>query len=335
MESESVDKLSYSELEKDVGFMCHMSQTYPNAFPYLKGFYNTLNGWRVDRDMEGWKIGRMAWMELISGDIAFEKESDVELPFESRKRNFMKRNHKENPDDVAPSPWFKNDLLALEALFKGDTPKLRLVRGVKIGSAIFGFGSSWELPAGTAYRFETWDKGVSAESSNLRELKNLVDTLKEMGSQGTLKGTKVYLFTDNSTSEVAFFNSTSTSLKLFNLVLEIKKLELEHGTLINLCHVSGEHMKAQGTDSFSRGNLNVGVMAGKSMLSFVPLHLTTLDRHPPLKKWIESWVGSEKLKWLSARQWFRRAHDLEEGSWEENVDGMKLPKVKAGNFVWF
>ena len=33
--------LEYSTLEKDVGFLCHISRTYPVMFPYLKGFYNT------------------------------------------------------------------------------------------------------------------------------------------------------------------------------------------------------------------------------------------------------------------------------------------------------
>jgi hypothetical protein len=342
MESHKEDLLSYSELEKDVGFMCHMSRTYPSTFPYLKGFYNTLNGWRVDRDKEGWKIGRVAWLELISGDVAFENESDVELTFESRKRNFMKLNKRDKPEAVSASPRFLQDLRALNRLFEGDTPKLRLVRGVKVGMSLFGFGdasgsgfgSSWEGKEGIGYRFGTWGDSMNLQSSNLRELKNLVDTLSEMGNQGALKGTEVYLFTDNSTSEAAFHNGTSTSLKLFELVLEIKDLELKHGAIIHLCHVSGERMKAQGSDGLSRGNLNVGVMAGKSMLEFVPLHLNALQRHPPLKAWIESWTGDDRLEWLTPKQWFRRGHDLVENSWEVNIDGMKMPRVKSGFYVW-
>jgi len=32
-------------LEKAIGFLYHSSQTYSAMFPYLKGFYNTLNEW--------------------------------------------------------------------------------------------------------------------------------------------------------------------------------------------------------------------------------------------------------------------------------------------------
>jgi hypothetical protein len=101
---------------------------------------------------------------------------------------------------------------------------------------------------------------MSDESSNLREFTNLVDTLVEMGKQGVLEGTEVFLFTDNSTSEAAFFNGSSTSEKLFELVLKVRKMEMDNGSKIHLCHVLGERMKVQGSDGLSRGNLNVGIV---------------------------------------------------------------------------
>jgi len=39
-------------------------------------------------------------------------------------------------------------------------------------------------------------------------------------------------------------------------------LEMHFGAHINVCHVAGKRMIAQGSDGLSRGNLNVGVMAG-------------------------------------------------------------------------
>ena len=41
--SKDSEGLDYSQLESNVGFLCHVSLTYPAIFPYLKGFYNTLN----------------------------------------------------------------------------------------------------------------------------------------------------------------------------------------------------------------------------------------------------------------------------------------------------
>eukprot|EP00543_Licmophora_paradoxa_P004736 CAMPEP_0202454622 /NCGR_PEP_ID=MMETSP1360-20130828/12306_1 /ASSEMBLY_ACC=CAM_ASM_000848 /TAXON_ID=515479 /ORGANISM="Licmophora paradoxa, Strain CCMP2313" /LENGTH=48 /DNA_ID= /DNA_START= /DNA_END= /DNA_ORIENTATION= len=46
----------------------------------------------------------------------------------------------------------------------------------------------------------------------------------------------------------------------------------------------------QGTDGVSRGALNEGIMKGKSILSYVPLHLSALARSDNLKSWISSWV---------------------------------------------
>ena len=61
---------NYKEMESDAGFLCHISRTYPRLFPYLKGFYNSLNSWRFDRDSDGWKVtSKTALMEMISGDL--------------------------------------------------------------------------------------------------------------------------------------------------------------------------------------------------------------------------------------------------------------------------
>jgi hypothetical protein len=47
--------LEKKTLERDVGFLVHVFMTYSNLRPFLKGFYLTLNGWRSDRNKEGWK----------------------------------------------------------------------------------------------------------------------------------------------------------------------------------------------------------------------------------------------------------------------------------------
>ena len=103
------------------------------------------------------------------------------------------------------------------------------------------------------------------------------------------------------------------------------------GARFHLCHVSGTRMIAQGSDGLSRGNLSVGVMAGKSMLNFVPLHLGALARFPKLKGWIEEWTGMKgKLEWLEPKDWFDRGHDLLPSSGETNVDGIRMPGIKQG-----
>jgi hypothetical protein len=333
--------LNFKDLQSEVGFLCHISRTYPIIFPYLKGFYNTLNNWRWDRDGDRWKMNKTQWTELISGDVFFDVLKDKELSLEQRSRNFRKRQSKEAPEQLVPVPRLSNDLKALKELFSSEFPTLRLIRGSSINFAVFsfgdtsggGFGSSWEIGDDIEFRFGTWGAEVSQSSSNYRELRNLVDTLEEINRNDELFGREIFLFTDNSTSEAAFYNGSSKSEKLFELVLRIKKLEMNHQAKIHIVHVSGERMKVQGTDGLSRGNLNVGVMAGKRMLEFIQIHMTAIDRTSLLKPWLDSFVGSD-VEWLEPKDWFTRGHDLIPNKWESNSDGFKLPCIKPGTFIW-
>jgi len=46
---------------------------------------------------------------MLSGDVAFENEADVELPFENRKRNFTKAHQREKPTEVKTVQRFVSD----------------------------------------------------------------------------------------------------------------------------------------------------------------------------------------------------------------------------------
>jgi hypothetical protein len=339
--------LEHKSLERDVGFLCHISRTYPAIFPYLKGFYNSLNSWRIGRNKDGWKISRTAWMELLSGDVAFDNDDDVELSFENRKRKFTSKHQRsDTPETITAVPRLENDINALTILFNSNKPSLRLVRGKRVSSAVYGFGdasgdgfgSTWTTEKGISYRFGIWGSEMDNSSSNFRELANLVDTLIEMANNDVLRGTEIFLFTDNSTSEAAFFNGSSKSELLFNLILRVRKLEMDSGIKIHFCHVSGERMQHQGTDGLSRGNLNVGVMAGRSMLDFVPIHLTAIERSSTLKPWLISWMG-ESVEFLEPAEWFTRGHDHVKDKWETTGDFddsnvMQYPLLKKGIFIW-
>ena len=334
-----------------MGFLCHLTRTYPSGFPYLKGIYNTLNAWRVGRNIDGWKISRTAWIELLSGDGIMDDEKMVECSFEQRKRKFTERYSGEVPEEVSPVPRLEKDLYALKELFQGDKPSLRLVRGRHHSSVAYGFGdasgdgfgSSWKLRGSQTeskvkYRFGLWGDEADGSSSNFRELANLVETFEAMALENALNGHEVYMFTDNSTAEAAFANGSSTSEKLFDLVLRLRQLEMSQEAKSFVCHVAGERMKQQGTDGLSRGNLTVGVMQGHDMLKYVPLHQTALERSPALKDWLLEWVG-EDAEILDENQWFTRGHDHVLGKWNTTNDFqdnrvMQYPVIKPGTFIW-
>ncbi len=71
-------ELSFKEMEKDVGFLIHLSRAYPSLFPYLRGFYNTMNGWRNRRDNDGWKLTCKEWEEflLLEEDFSLDENGE-------------------------------------------------------------------------------------------------------------------------------------------------------------------------------------------------------------------------------------------------------------------
>ena len=334
------ERLDRKDLESKRGFLIHLARTFHYINPYLKGIHLTMETFRPGRGESGWKWSRKAWVNFLSGELGrpLVKE-EVEKEIKKHKGNHTPDTP---PLTVKIAPRLRDDLRALWKLFSLETPPLRLVRGKSVWEAVYGFGDasgkgfggSWEDRNKIHYRLGSWGSDGDGTSSNFRELKNLVQTLDEMGLKGHLTGREVFLFTDNSTAERAFYKGTSSSELLLLLVLEARMIEARHGCVIRLIHVSGKRMIAQGTDGLSRGNFNEGVMSGKSMLSFVPVSESATERSLTLKPWVEDWASglTRKLEWLTPEDWYTRAHDIK-GS-QRNVDGHWFPAYQKGSYVW-
>jgi hypothetical protein len=174
-----------------------------------------------------------------------------------------------------------------------------------------GFGSSIMTSSGVSYRYGLWGSDLDDASSNFQELFNLteaaaehvatlaflqlehlVDTVAAEAMAGGMHGEEFFLFTDNAVAEAAFFKGTSSNIGPFNLVLQLKQLELEYGFILHVLHVSGRRMIQQGTDGLSRGDTTSGVLRGSSMLEFVPLHLSASQRSSALLGWCATWIPS-------------------------------------------
>lgn len=172
-------------------------------------------------------------------------------------------------------PWFQSDLEAILLLAESDTPRMRVVRNTKIVNAFYGFGdassdgfgATIERKSGVVGRYGLWAADTSDQSSNFRELLNLVETIEEEGAVGNLANTEIWLFTDNATAESCFHKGSSSSQLLHGLILRLRKAELDHRLVLYLVHVAGKRMIAQGTDGLSRGLLLEGVLSGQDMLT--------------------------------------------------------------------
>jgi hypothetical protein len=103
---------------------------------------------------------------------------------------------------------------------------------------------------------------------------------------------------------MCIFKGNSRSESLFELVLRLWLLEMHAGWKLHVVHISGTCMIRQGSDGLSRGDMLSGVMGSKAILSFIPLHLSALERSPKLKPWVESWWPDKSLEWLTHNNWF-------------------------------
>jgi len=92
----------------------------------------------------------------------------------------------------------------------------------------------------------------------LTKLVNLLHAITEATNKGLLKNSELFVFTDNITAELAFYKGTSSSKRLFQLVIDLHKLQLHKGFVLHLINVAGQRMIAQRTDGLSRGSTYQG-----------------------------------------------------------------------------
>jgi hypothetical protein len=294
---EDADRIPFKPLESHRGFLVYVTRTYPAAVPYLKGIHLTLDGWRPGRDEDGWATNRHPDEEMFVDEGIVEEVGA--------------------PSHVKAVPRLRDDVNALQSLFAGDLPVRRRFRAHATTTALYGFGDASGEGFGSSvlssgqilYRLGRWTDEISGESSNFRELLNLVITVEEHLRDGRLENHELFLFTDNMTAESAFYRGSSKSRKLFDLVLRLRRLQMRHDLHLHVIHVAGKRMIAQGTDGLSRGNMNEGVFGNQGMMEYVPLHLSALDRSPGLLAWILSWYRGQDLEVLEPDGWFADALD--------------------------
>jgi hypothetical protein len=225
---------------------------------------------------------------------------------------------REGPKRVRAAPRLASDMEALKELLAGDVPRLKRVRCRVKGQAFYGFGDASGSSFGASFQigdeidveYGQWCTEVTeVESSNWREANNLVEHLERIVKKHNLRGVEIFLFKDNTTAEAAFWKGHLTSRKLFEIVLRLKKLEMDYDILLQVIYVSGKRMIHQGTDGLSRADRTTGVlMQGIRMEEFVPLHLNGLDRSSKLRGWLDSVLEGLAPTFLITEGWFGTGH---------------------------
>ena len=240
-----------------------------------------------------------------------EDDLEEELPPESlmsRTENWTE----EAPVDVRPVARFLQDLEYLAQLTEAHTPPRQLYRARRT-AALFVIGDASGKAKGAVvvsqygldYESGVWSQLWRGKSSNVREAENLTDRLERLAGQLAIgvaerlealnKGAgladhEVFVLTDNSAFEGAYYKGHSTSKELSDIVFRLYKAQRGGGFILHLLHISGKRMKATGVDGLSRGDHTEGMMAGDDPMSFLPFHQGANTRSQGrVGKWVRSW----------------------------------------------
>ena len=65
------------------------------------------------------------------------------------------------------------------------------------------------------------------------------------------KGSEVFIFTDNEVMEQTYTKGSSKSPKLHDLIIALRKLQMEGMLIIHFIWIAGTRMILQGTDALS------------------------------------------------------------------------------------
>ena len=119
----------------------------------------------------------------------------------------------ECPTFVCAVPRLSGDIEAMQTLCSCEKPPQQRVRCRNVGRAYYGFGDASKSSFGATvqiddvleYEYGQWTtEAGETNSSNWRELNNLVEALERTFSTHELGGCEFFMFTDNSTAESCF-----------------------------------------------------------------------------------------------------------------------------------
>ena len=286
------------------GFLMYVVRTYPWLNPYIKGLHLTVDSWRPGRAEDGFKWTakerrRMLFHGMEEGGLPCRREIEGEDA-----QGTMDQTGRDEgaPERVTPVDRYVRDLACLRELTSSTEPPQQLYRAERqaaffvIGDASGkGKGNAVVEQYGVEYESGAWNLEWREKSSNCWEAENLTDRLERLVAEGALKDHEVFLITDNSAFEGAFYKGHSPTRELSDIVFRVHKAQRDGGFVLHVIHISGKRMKASGVDGLSRGNLTEGMMAGKNPLSFIPFNQGADDRSGGnVSAWVNSWWSTKR-----------------------------------------
>jgi hypothetical protein len=119
---------------------------------------------------------------------------------------------------------------------------------------------------------------------------------------------EIFIFTDNMTSEAAFWKGLPSPPLLFNLVLRLRQRKMDHNLILHVVHVWGKRMIDQRTDGLSQADHSTGAVTGRDIRHWVPLNRGAVARSPVLGTWLDFTTQSLGFQILLPAGWSMEGH---------------------------
>ena len=302
-EAESTGQIDTPELRRIEGLAVNVTNVYANARPYLKGMFNCSEGWRHDRDENGWRDETL--------------RQSVEL-LETRDQSRSEASY-DYPPKVDATEELVAHVSAMLELFESEEPLVVPIRPADKSKLRYHIGDASAEGFGAAIQFPNlllegrdglWHTEFASLGSNMREAQNIVNHLTLEILSGRHDGCEIWSFTDNFVWSAIWLKGSSSAKHLFDLVLQLKKLCQAHTIFLHVCHISGERMIATGMDGWSRGNYDAGISLGFDLCQFIPIDAAATDMPGnEVIPWLQSWMGNDYTVPLDPLGWFTKAHN--------------------------
>lgn len=296
------DHLDTVGLRRVAGKGMSQTEVYSDLRPYYRSFFNALEAWRGDRDLEGWRLARA------------EEEAAL-MAEESADDRIVLGDY---PREVRLTRSLLRDAKVLREFYEQEDPIIQLVRPRDKGDLSYiagdasgdGFGAGTQDAAGhVRAQHGLWLTEEAGRGSNWREARNLANRVLRDVRAGRMDGHEVWMATDNSTWSAVINKGMSTSEQLYDVVREVKEECRRHDVFLHCFHVSGLRMISSGFDGLSRGDFESGVMLGADLRDFLPLHKGAFEvAGDTLEPWVKSWMGPEWSHILEPAGWFGEGH---------------------------
>lgn len=160
------------------------------------------------RNADGWKLTNNEWMDYVSHKLhsGARSQEQYDQHMVDTKRLYRYGDH---PLSIKPNQRFIQSVAALKQFLSPVHPPTIPDRCSKVSMIVYGFadtsgtgfGSTFDDGVSTKYRVDIWGRDSEAESSNWRELSNIVDTLEKEAITRDLRGSVMIMVTDNATAE--------------------------------------------------------------------------------------------------------------------------------------